>query len=404
MATTLKLALDVRRTKMDGTSPIVLILIHNRHNVTIPTGYYISQADWDPVHGQIKPSCKLFTNVGRINNTLQKKKTEVFDIINKLDDNGELQYLTVAGLKDKITGKNSEILFGELTKRLIAEFKQTHRLGTASVYEQGLNMVMKFTNGRDVPLRYIDYQFIKTIETDFLGNGNSINGLSFYTRTIRAILNKAIKEGIGSPETYPFNKYTIRKEETRKRAISKIDIEKIESLKLEPYTFIWDYWNYFLFSFYMRGLNFTDMAKLKMDNIVEGRILYRRSKTSGLFSIKITGKAQKILDIYTKGKAKEDYIFPVIHRNDPEGIMLDIENARRLYNRKLKIIGNMAGIPVPLSSYVARHTWASTAKRMGFSTEVISEALGHKDLKTTQIYLDSFENKVIDDANDAIIN
>jgi integrase len=157
-----------------------------------------------------------------------------------------------------------------------------------------------------------------------------------------------------------------------------------------------------MFSFYNRGMNFADMAFLKVSNIESGRITYYRQKTGQRFSIKITDKTKAIIDKYNDLNNADSYLFPIIYREGKE--YLDYKNAMRLMNKKLKKISEILNLDIPLSTYVSRHSWATIAKRSGISTAVISEGLGHSTEEITQVYLDSFENDVLDDANELIIN
>jgi len=176
--------------------------------------------------------------------------------------------------------------------------------------------------------------------------------------------------------------------------VEALDVSKENNLQL--------YKDLFMFSFYNRGMNFVDIAFLKVKNIESGRLNYTRQKTGQQFSIKITDKSKEIIDRYNDLKNPESYIFPIIYRKGKE--YLDYRNAMRLMNKKLKKISNLLKLDVPLTTYVSRHSWATIAKRSGISTAVISEGLGHESEETTQVYLDSFENDVLDDANELVIN
>jgi integrase len=144
------------------------------------------------------------------------------------------------------------------------------------------------------------------------------------------------------------------------------------------------------------------LAFLKVKNIETGRLNYTRQKTGQQFSIKVTDKSKAIIDKYSNLKEPESYIFPIIYRKGKE--YLDYRNAMRLMNKKLKKISDLLKLDVPLTTYVSRHSWATIAKKSGIATAVISEGLGHESEETTQVYLDSFENDVLDDANERIIN
>ena len=298
-------------------------------------------------------------------------------------------------------------MFCEFALHLIDSFEKTGRIGNAKVYGMAVSFIKRYNKGADLPFSQITYSLLKKMEVAYLSQNKSVNGLSVYMRTIRSIYNKAIKEGLAGEESYPFKNLEIRTEKTRKRAISKDQINKIEQIEIPEDTVLWHTKNYFLFSFYCRGMNFIDMAKLQVKNLINNRIIYARSKSRDrkLFSIEINEKINRILEYYMCHVNRNDpnsYIFPIIQRSEPLLMRKDIDNARGLFNEYLKVLAKECGITENLTSYVARHTWASAAKKMGISSEIISEGMGHSDLKTTQIYLEDFADDVLDEANKRI--
>jgi integrase len=145
-------------------------------------------------------------------------------------------------------------------------------------------------------------------------------------------------------------------------------------------------------------MNFADIAKLRMSDLQDGRIYYKRSKTNKPLSVKLTDAALQILNLYTEGKKPDDLIFPILKRDSLELQQKDLYNERKTFNKYLNRIGESCEIQGRLTSYVARHSWATIAKDLNVPISVISEGLG-QDIKTTQIYLDSFDDNVLDDAN-----
>jgi integrase len=244
---------------------------------------------------------------------------------------------------------------------------------------------------------------LKNFEEYLQRKNLKINAISFHMRTLRAVYNRAIKEGFAKQELYPFKAYTIKREKTTKRAIVKANISELKALDLSNSPDKDQARDYFLFSFYCRGMSFVDMAYLKVSNIIGDRLYYSRNKTNQKFTIRITPQIAEIIQKYNDLKDPDSYIFPMI--KNPEGdIYTQYRNAMRLTNKKLNKIGKELGTPIPLTTYVSRHSWATIAKREGIPTAVISEGLGHESERTTQIYLDSFENEVLDNANDLITN
>lgn len=404
MSTNVKIILDTRHEKSDNTYPLVLRIIHFRKSTSIHLGYSLKETDWDEAKSEVKKSYTGVTNVSRLNKWIHKQKIQAMDIINKLQDSGEIGKMSVVDLKNRIVNKRSEETFFRFTENLIEELKSAGRIGYAQSVYSILHLVKKFRNDRDFTFEELNYSFLSRFENHCLGRKNTINTIAVYMKTIKMIYNRAIKAGVVGREYYPFVSYTIRTTKTRKRAVPRNIIALIEGLELKPNSRIWHARNYFLFSFYTMGINFADIAHLKMSSIVEERLEYKRQKTKKDYSIKITPQMKEILNLYTAGKQPNEYIFPIINRKDsPELAHRDLREKRRLYNQKLKEIAKKLEIETNLTSYVARHSWATIAKHKGVPIAAISEGMGHEDVKTTETYLDSFDREVLDNFNEIII-
>ena len=145
------------------------------------------------------------------------------------------------------------------------------------------------------------------------------------------------------------------------------------------------------------------MVMLKRPNIINKRIIYKRAKTGRVYDIKVTDSIQAILDLYTKGKKKNDYIFPIVVRDeDAEDLRRDIKYKMKLYNKRLNQLAKELEIETNLTSYVSRHSWATIANKSNVKIGIISDGLGHKDIKTTQTYLASTDTEELDKANKLI--
>ena len=210
-------------------------------------------------------------------------------------------------------------------------------------------------------------------------------------------------------DNYPFNDFKVSEfhEQTMKRAISKEDIKRIIDLDLRTVTTCHSPYlslgrDLFLFSYLSCGINLTDMARMRYCDIFEGRLSYHRQKTGKLISFQLQPMALDIIEKYRKpDAAPNDYIFPILDRriHKTEVQKRDrIHKVMKATNRALRRIGEVLDIPIDLTTYVARHSYATVLKRSGVSTAIISESLGHSSEKVTQIYLDSFENSQIDEA------
>ncbi|WP_276366312.1 site-specific integrase [Chryseolinea sp. H1M3-3] len=398
------LALDTRRKKADQTYPILLRLSHNGKTTGLSTGFSIPEQYWDFDNRKIKKGFKGFDNVARINNILEKERSQAFDIISKLHDRKELSYLSIVDLKNRIVAKGAKDSFFRYTEKLIAKFQEQKRIGNARSYSNVLREVKKFRNEIDFPLRELNRAFLDRFENWYLAKGLSLNGLAVYMRTIRAICNRAIKKDrILEKESYPFDQYTIKTKPTKKRAISFELIQKIVALKFENDSVLFETRNIFLLSFGLMGAPFIDLAFLKVENIIDGRVHYKRRKTGKFYDIKLTDGVKPILSHYLKDKAPSEFILPIIKRTELAEQYKDIEWARKRYNKRLKKIAKAAGIDENLTSYVSRHSFASLANNMAIPVTAISEMLGHQRLSTTQVYLANLKKDVIDQYNDKIL-
>ena len=418
---TVKLILDPRRVKSDGTYPIVLRITHRTKTRYIFTEYSVTKEDWDKKGQQVIPTSSCFKNVTRVNNLLQNKLLTAGDIITKLNASGNIDSMTVSDVRNQIETNTDTCSIQSFTEKIIADFEAAGKLGNASVYKQAIAFLNRFTNRKEILFDEITFELLKSIELKFLSETrfkkvkkgkssnlnsnppkNTLNGLSPYLRTIRAIYNRAINEGKANLQNYPFKAYSIKETKTRKRAIRKPDMDKIKDAQFDPGSILWHTRNIFLFSFYNRGMNFADIAKLRISDIEQDRIHYNRSKTGKPLSIKLSDSTREILSSYIVDKSGNDFVFPILKRDTPELQMMDLYNERRMFNKYLSRIGKTLEIEGKLTSYVARHSWATIAKDMNVPIAVISEGLGHEDIKTTQIYLDSFDDDVLDQANQLI--
>lgn len=398
MTSTVYLILDERRKKADGTYPIVFRIIHKRKHTTIASGYSALNKDWDYKKSRVKQSCKNIADVTTLNSLLKQKEAEYNSLIIDFRKKGILDSFGIRDLKKHIHKQPTTVLlFSEYAEQIIEDLKSKNKFGSADIYKYTLRFIHNYY-GKDLLFTEIDKKVLDTMESRYLFvEKNKINGLSVYMRTIRTVFNRAIADGAIESTCYPFkrstfdkNKYTIKNERTRKRAVSKEFIRRIESFDIEPDTEMWNAKNYFLFSFYMRGLNFTDQAFIKKKNIQNNQLIYKRAKTHRQVEVFLNEKAYKILVLYGfESKSPDDFLFPIIRRHiNLKLSKKDISNQRATTNKYLKRIAKLLNTDVNLTTYVSRHSWATIADKAGIDRRIISKGLGHNDLKTTEIYID----------------
>lgn len=235
---------------------------------------------------------------------------------------------------------------------------------------------------------------------EYLQNrGVTKNTQSFYFRILRAVCNRAIREGILLPDGLFKEVYT-GKAKTRKRAVALDDIRKIatarpdnESERLAR--------DLFVFSFITRGMALIDIAHLKHANIVGDKLAYIRHKSGQPVSMEWMPEMRRIVDRYAD--PHRAFLFPLIKTDNAEG-WEEYKRSSQTINYHLHKLGKRLDFPVTLTLYVARHSWATIAKSSGVPTAWISDAMGHSSEKMTQIYLDSIDAGRIDKANRDIIS
>ena len=403
MNTNIVISLDTRREKKDGTYPLMMRLGHNERTTAIPIGINLLEKDWDVEKRMVKKSYEGTNTVTRLNNIIQKKKADAMDIILGLHEAKQLPVMSVIAVKDKIITNNKPQSVFTFTETLRKDLILENRIGTARSYKEVMSVLKTFNGGKDLSFFDLTYTFLKKYETSYISKGNSYNGLAAYMRSLRAICNKAIKAGIVEKANYPFEEYKIRTTPTEKRALDWDLIKNIIQLDLPSEHTLFNARNYFVASYMMYGMNYTDMAFLKRDNIQNGRVNYRRRKTSKLYDIKITDALDKIISYYIAQDANSEYVFPIIKRENLSLQYKDIEWARKRYNKKLKLIAKECGIDKNLTSYVSRHSFATHAMLHQVPLNAISAMLGHSSLKTTEIYLKSLPSNILDDYNSRIM-
>lgn len=400
----------------DGTFPIVLRLTHHRKRKYFKLKKYCHPEQWNKETSRFR---KNFIKYKSENRTLLSIESKADDILYDLERQ-DIPF-SFELFSSKFLDTEKSILVKDYISTRIEELKEEARIGTAECYKTTLNGIKSFCketrkyNPKTIKLNDIDYTFLTSLEHWYRTKRNANDGgISVRMRDIRAIMNHAIKEKLIKRECYPFEDYQISKfnRQTKKLAIQKDDVIKIAELDFPDHSHEQFAQHIFLFSYYTRGMNFADIASLTEENIIGDRIEYRRAKTRTrvykTISIKISSPVQEILDFYRDKKlGNSKYLIPIYDGN------IHITPIQ-LYNRKKKVLGkvnrqlkkicNMIGMEtVNLTSGVSRHTYATTLKNSDVPVSVISELMGHQDVRVTEIYLKSFEKDKLDAAEECLL-
>lgn len=389
---TIKTILDTRRAKSDGTFNVIFRITHLRKVYTINSGVSVQQLFWNNKRCEIE---KSHPNANLLNIKLSKFYFKIQQNILQLDDEFTIEKLRrlLIGLVDDAPSETFKVFSEMLIKQMI----DVKRTGNAIVYKTAVNRLIGY-HGGDLHFTDINYKLLDSFSHHLLTSGLKQNSVSNYFRSIRAIYNKAIKLKVVDRSYYPFHDISIKSEKTAKRAILKEDILKLLQVPLEEQSTAKRSLDYFVLSYYLRGISFTDLAYLKTSNIIEGRINYKRRKTHKNYSLKLFPQAVDVLKLYTVKDSK--YLLPIMPADVPE----DSIKAKRIIhqwikttNKYLKQLSNEAELTSSVTTYVSRHSFATIAKRLGYSNELIAEALGHEyGNKITNIYLDTFDTDVLD--------
>jgi len=401
MKTSISVFAETYRLIANGEIPIVLKLSKDKKRKIIRLGIFIKPEYWDETKKKIKPSCP---NVEFLENIITEKTAKYQKQVLEFQSIGKAYSLQQ--LIDAVEKPTKNISVEEYLDRIINTLMSENKVGNASHYKALLNSLQKFCKLSQLLFVDIDTAFLNKYESHLKSIGNSGNTINIKMRTLKATFNKAIKANIVKQDYYPFNDYNVSKlkEDTAKRSITKEEMLKIinfdvSTLSKRPQSLMQFSKDLFLFSYFGCGINMIDMSYLKKKHVFDDRIVYKRHKTGKRISFLLQPYAKEIIERYID--LNNDYLFPILDDSAHKTAEQQIRRVKKITyvaNKNLKKIGEAIGLQIPLTTYVSRHSFATILKRSGVNIAIISEALGHSNLKTTQIYLDSFENSQIDEA------
>ena len=286
-------------------------------------------------------------------------------------------------------------------RKQIAKKEQMQCVGTKNNYTNAVNRFIEFRNQKDLTFSQMTADMMEMYQAWLWNRGVGQNTVSFYLRTLRTLHHKAVEAGQATSNDI-FAHVQTANVRTAKRAISVKDIRKIEKLDLPRGSSLDKARDMFLFSFYLRGMAFVDMAFLKKSDLKCGLVSYNRRKTHQNLNIEWIKPMQAIINKYAEQTKDSPYMLPILTGKETSPYT-QYRKVEYNTNYNLKKIGKMIGLKIPLTTYVARHTWASIALHMNIPIATISEGMGHNSYKTTQIYLESIDVATINEANKRII-
>lgn len=298
----------------------------------------------------------------------------------------------------RLTTTQSDLLFSHVARNEAQLVLQAHRVNTYNNYMTAMRSFMRFL-GRDIPVRDINSHTVEMYERWLKDHDICMNTISCYMRSLRSILNKSGL--VGTENANLFKGVFTGTSKTEKRAISDDEIVRFRNLKARRNSFEELTRDVFLFSFYAMGMPFVDVAFLKKDQIQHGKIIYFRHKTGQRITIRLEPCMITIIRKYQH--PYRNYVFPIIHADDPNQAFMEYLGQLGKYNRTLKRLARKANIITNLTSYVVRHTWASLAYQSNVELPVISKALGHTNTATTMVYIKEINDLRLENANRLLI-
>ncbi len=374
-------------------------VIHKRVPRQIHTGYKLYPQEWDAENKEIVFPPGIGDNrrnyLASLKDALRKDIKRLKSIISRLE-RADGSY-TAEDVVESYLSPTDTHSFISFAHTLVGQLKQIGKQYTA--YETAINSFTRFRKEQDVPLDEVDSDLMMAYEAYLKSKGICPNSSSFYMRNLRAIYNRAVDKEL-TEQRNPFKHVYTGIDKTVKRAVPLSVIRQIRDLDLNLHPAMDYARNIFMFSFYTRGMSFIDMAFLKKKDLQNGVLSYRRHKTNQQLFIKWEKPMQELIDKFdTSGTP---YLLPIIKNCDNDARKQYKSDAHRV-NQSLKKIGKMLGLTISLTSYVARHSWASIAKSKNIPIATISEAMGHDSENTTRIYLASLDTTVVDKANSLIL-
>lgn len=389
----------LREDKKDkkGLCPLYMRISHQRKTKYQSIQIKVKPSDWDEESQKVK---KSHGNSTRLNNLLAKKLIKYEDTYLKKINDGDVVNTQSLKISKDLRNKNFFDLCDEhLKMKLDEEAYNTH-----AKVKSVIKKLRTYVNKDSLEFKEIDFTFLEDYRSHLQNYyGNSLNTIHANFRVIRMLLNKAELNDLIKPQNNPFHKFKMKREETKVDYLTEYEVSNIKNLPLIENSLLNHHRNLFLFSCYSCGLRVSDAISLKWSDIADGTLSKEIIKTKSNLTFKLSIDSKLILEKYSDRKDKK-YVFPILKEDsdlNKKVFSSKLSSSSALYNKDLKKIAKKCKIEKRLTSHVSRHTWATIALRQGVRIEYVSKLLGHKSIKTTQIY-SKVINEELDNAIDQI--
>jgi len=388
MAGRYKAVLYKSKRLADGKHPVMIRISIYGGVKYISTGIRCAADQWDDHAGAPLGASARERNL--INLRIYEAGQALVDMLS-----GEVQ--TVERWAELIQGdKKQEPLVLDYYDQIIKDLEAAGSRGNAKLYRSVKSILKGMPGMSKKRIRDLDYRFILAWEQDLRSRGRRSNTVSVYMRNLRAVWNRAIKEGLVDQSSYPFARYKIPKAEKNKRALALDEIQRIRDLQLSGSAA--KARDLYMLSFYLQGINLMDLLMSGKGSRIRGRLEYRRSKTGKYYSVRIYPEADQILQRY-KGQA---YLLDLLDGYpDP---LKQVYNYTKTVNKYLRHIGEELALSRKLTYYTARHSYATAARDLGYPRDLIAAALGHSARDITDTYLADYDLQDLDQMLRAVLD
>lgn len=387
---TLSVFFDRRRPKENLSFPIKYRVTFNRKRVYYSSGVDLTEEQWSQLQNTRKK------DLIEIKELIQSGFDKIKDHIKELVRGEGFSY---DGLSRRLSRGRKDSIYIAFDNK-IKSLEEAGQVGTASTYQCAVTSIQKYTS-RDIRFSDITIEWLKKYESHLLNEDKSRTTVKFYIGALRSIMNEGRNLMIITEAQYPFGKgkFEIKTATGRKMALTLPQIKLVLDYPLSTDSEIKcrDLW---FFSYLLNGANFNDLLRLKFKDIAGGEVHFYRQKTirttqrQKLIVAPLLPEMNAIIQKWGNSERKPDsYLFPYLsHGLTPREEKRIIQNVVRLVNKKMAKISKDLGLDT-ISTYTARHSYATVLKRSGANISFISESLGHSDIRTTENYLSSFEQE-----------
>jgi integrase len=390
----------------NGTFPLVFQIIHQRQKLLYYTKFRIFEQQFNEVTcevGYCESSIYSMKEITEINRDLKREYQQLRNRVRALERKNESY--TVDDIIESKKQSRFRYYFLQYIDTQIERKKGMAKDGTAAAYCSTRASLKKYINTlsarkTDIRMEEIDANYVLGYEYFLYTQGLAENTVNYYLRNFRTIYNSAVRDGY-KPKDSPFAYVHARPCKTVKRAINKEEMRELFSLSLPEYSKMALSRDLYLFGFYAQGMAFVDVAFLRKKDIHGGILSYYRHKSKQLIHIVVTSQMQSLIDKYAN---TGEYVFPIIDNSSPVPIYDQYRLALRRINRHLKKMASDLKIDVRLTTYTARHTWATLARESGAPISIISAGLGHTSEEMTRVYLKEFDQEMLAQVNRTVTN